>query len=237
VIYNADAFEVLPTLEDNSVDAVITDPPYGTTRNKWDVAFDLSKFWKDLERVNKGVVVAFTAQPFTTSLIASNQSNFRYDLVWSKNKSTGHLNSKKMPLRAHESIVVFYQGTYNPQMTDGHSKMNAVGVGGVIKGSTYGKSSKTGNPGGATTRHPKSVLSFPVVNNDDPTKIHPTQKPLALVEWLIRTYTNEGDVVLDPFMGSGTTGVAAQNLNRNFIGIEKDKVYYEHAKSRMMVNV
>ena len=161
----------------------------------------------------------------------SNPNDFRYELVWKKKQGTNPLNARVMPLKAHENILVFGKGTYNPQMTQGTPykafESNDASIGEVM-GSK--KSKHRDNPTGE--RFPISVVEF----GRDRGK-HPTQKPLALMDWLISTYTNEGDVVLDPFMGSGTTGVAAQNLNRNFVGIEKDKSYYEHAKSRMMANV
>ena len=174
------------------------------------------------------------AQPFTSLLICSNPKWFKYELIWHKNKSTGFLNAKKQPLRNHESIVVFYnkQPTYNPQKTTGHKPVNSY-TKHTSDGSNYGATKLGITGGGSTERYPVSVLNFSVVNNDSEEKYHPTQKPIDMCEYLIKTYSNVGDTILDNSMGSGTTGVAAKRLNRKFIGIEKDDNYYKIASDRI----
>jgi site-specific DNA-methyltransferase (adenine-specific) len=164
----------------------------------------------------------------------SNLENFKYDLIWSKNKSTGFLNAKKMPLRKHESILIFYKNPpiYNPQKTSGHFPVHAY-TKNTDDGTNYGKSKVGIKGGGATDRYPTSIINVPVVNNDSEDKFHPTQKPIELFEWLIKTYTNEGMIVLDNCVGSGTTCLASKRTNRIFIGIEKNPEYCEIAKKRL----
>ena len=159
---------------------------------------------------------------------------FRYDLIWEKNKTTGFLNAKKMPLRKHESILVFYKKNpvYNPQKTTGHKPVNTF-TKHTSDGTNYGKTKLGIKGGGQTDRHPTSIVRIPVVNNDSHDKVHPTQKPIALFEYLINTYTNENMVILDNCIGSGTTAVACQKLNRIFIGIEIDSAYFELANRRI----
>ena len=178
-----------------------------------------------------------TAQPpFDKVLACSNLKEFRYEWIWEKNKATGHLNAKRMPMKAHENILVFYRKlpVYHPQKTTGHKPFNAVkpkkNIPAPKEKRNYNHVSETfGNDGTTTDRYPRDVLKFPVMNNDNPLKFHPTQKPLGLIEYMIRTYTNEGEVVLDNCMGSGSTGVACQNTGRRFIGIEREEKYYEKA--------
>ena len=234
-LYNDDMFDVFPNLEDASVHAIITDFPYGTLnkkRNEWDRVIDYSLFWEQARRilVPNGVVITTAQQPFTTHIISTNYSGFKYNLVWEKSKATGYLNAKKQPMRAHEDIVVFYdkQCTYNPQMTwgDPYDKGKA-----VRDTQHYGEQTKATHVKSEGERYPRSVQYFKTAESEG--KLHPTQKPLALMEWLVKTYTNEGDVVLDPCMGSGTTGVATLKLNRNFIGIEMDENYFHVAKERL----
>jgi site-specific DNA-methyltransferase (adenine-specific) len=228
-----DCLEELPKLQSQSIDMVMTDPPYGTTACKWDSIIPLKPMWEQLKRVIKpnGAIVMTASQPFTTTLIASNMKMFRYSLVWEKNRPTGFLNAKRMPLRSHEDISVFYKAlpTYNPQMTIGlpsHSRGNVT----KAKNNCYGEFDVThqGNSIG-NEKYPRSVLQFDRVHPP----IHPTQKPVALMEYLIKTYTNEGETVLDFAMGSGTTGVACSNLGRKFIGIEKDEKYFKIAENRI----
>ncbi len=224
----------LPDLEPSSIDAIITDFPYGTLnkRNEWDKVIDYEQFWKEAFRIGKNTTPTITTaqMPFTAYLISTNYRTFKYTMVWEKSKATGYLNAKKQPMRAHEDIVVFYdkQCTYNPQMTQGtpYNKGRA-----VRDTMAYGKQEKAvlvKNDSGL--RYPRSVQYFVTAETEG--KLHPTQKPLALYEWLIKTYTNENDMILDPCMGSGTTGIAALKLNRRFIGIEKDKKYFDIAKKR-----
>ena len=241
-LYNADCIEAMSMLDDDSVDLVFCDLPYGTTQNSWDSVIPFDDLWSAYDRIVKqnGAILLMAQPPFDKVLGASNLKDFRYEWIWEKNKATGHLNAKKMPMKAHEMILVFYKKlpTYNPQMTEGHNPMNAVLPRDnmpkpQVKRNYNHVEKRTGNSGGSTTRYPRDVVSFPVVNNDDPLKFHPTQKPVELIEYFIKTYSNEGDVVLDNAMGSGSTGVAAQNLNREFIGIEKDKDYFDLASHRL----
>lgn len=238
-LYNGDCLKIMSEcIEDYSVDMVFCDLPYGTTRNKWDSIIPLDLLWSEYFRIVKpnGAIVLTASNPFDKYLAMSNIDNFRYDWIWHKNKATGHLNASKIPLKAHEYVLVFYRKlpTYNPQLTSGHKPMNAVRPKKDIpepdKLRNYGHVGSTKNyPGGETVRYPRTVLDIPVINNDDPKKFHPTQKPVELSEYFIKTYTNEGDVVLDNCMGSGSTGIACINLNRDFIGIELEKEYFDMA--------
>ncbi len=238
-LYNGDCLQVMKDISDKSVDLVLTDPPYGTTACKWDSAIPLEPMWKELKRVIKpnGAIVLMASQPFTSLLICSNLQDYKYNWIWSKNKSTGFLNAKKQPLRAIEDICVFYekQPTYNPQKTTGHKPVNSF-TKNTSDGDTMGKTKLGISGGGQTDRYPKNIIEIPVMNNDGShgEKVHPTQKPVDLMEYLIKTYSNEGDVVLDFTMGSGTTGVACANLGRSFIGIEKDENYFKIARSRIL---
>jgi len=235
-----DCLEVMKTIKDNSIDAIITDPPYGTTACKWDSVIDFDLMWEQLNRIIKpnGAIVLFGSEPFSSALRMSNIKNYKYDWVWEKTQATGHLNAKKQPLRSNELISVFYkkQCTYNPQKTRGHKPMNT----GVRKLSVqnktevYGKATKELPFGGDTDRHPRTNLVFK--SDKQKSYLHPTQKPIALMQYLIKTYTNEGETVLDFTMGSGSTMVAAQNLNRNGIGIEQDENYFKIAKQRIKEN-
>lgn len=228
-LYCGDCLEIMPTFAAGSVDMVLCDLPYGTTQCKWDSVVPLPLLWKEYERLCKGAIVLTAAQPFTSYLVTSRPTWFRYQWVWEKNKATGHLNAKKQPLRAHEDIVVFYrtQGLYNPQMGTGKPYSNSHKPG--DSGDCYG-AVKFSAVTDCTSRYPRTVIQFPV---DIKAEFHPTQKPVALMEYLIKTYTNAGDTVLDNCMGSGTTGVACVNTGRNFIGIEKDEKYFVLAMERI----
>lgn len=234
-LYNGNCLIESDKIKDNSVDLILTDLPYGVLnkRTEWDVIIPFDKMWKMVDRILKpnGVFITTSKQPFTSQLIMSNIQDFRYTLVWEKSKSTGYLNSKKMPLVAHEDIVVFYKKlpTYNPQMVNGtpYDKGKA-----VRDTESYGKQTKeihVKNENGL--RFPRSVQYFVTAESEG--GFHPTQKPVKLFEWLIKTYSNEGDVVCDITMGSGTTGVSAINTNRNFIGIEMSPEYFEISKNRI----
>ena len=229
----------MKTIPDGSVDMVLTDPPYGTTACKWDSVIPFEPMWKQLKRITKsnGAIVLTASQPFTSALVMSNPKMFKYDWVWKKNKSTGFLNANKMPLRNKEDILVFYSRppTYKPQKTTGHKPVNSY-TKHTSDGDTVGVTRIGWAGGGSTERFPVCVQEFSVVNQDGSSaegKFHTTQKPVTLMEYLIKTYTNEGDTVLDFTMGSGTTGVAAKNLGRNFIGIELDPTYFQIAKERI----
>jgi len=224
-----DCFEILPTLDEDSIDMVLVDLPYGQTNCKWDSLIDLDKMWKELKRICKPTtaMVFFCTTKFGVSLINSNPKKFRYDLVWEKSTSVGFLNANKMPLRTHEMMYVFYDKlpTYNPQKTQGKPyKTN-----GNKSSTLFGEkpSTATDNPTG--DRHPTSVVRESNGNK----KHHPTQKPVELCEWLIKSYSNEGDTILDFTMGSGTTGVACKNLNRKFIGIEMNDDYFKICEERL----
>jgi len=234
-LFNDDMFNVLGKLESQSIDLLLTDFPYGTLnkRNEWDTIIDYPVYWNHMDRICKPTcaIISTAAQPFTSVLISSNYRDFKYTMVWEKSKATGYLNSKKQPLRAHEDVVVFYkkQPTYNPQMRQGdpYDKGKA-----VRDTESYGIQTKEIHVKNDTgLRYPRSVLYFKTAESEG--KYHPTQKPIALYEYLIRTYSNEGDTVLDPCMGSGTTGVACMNNNRNFIGIERDDQYFKIAEDRI----
>lgn len=227
-LHCGDAIEKMASLPDKSVSAIITDPPYGITAAKWDSLVDWSSFWTHAERICTGSVVVFTSQPFTIPLIASNIGNFRYWWVWKKNFSTNFHHAKRMPLRNTEEICVFYKGTYNPQKTLGHKPtQSAIGS---SNGALYHGESRRNYTGGNTDRYPTTVLEFNAV--DPKQRLHPSQKPVKLMEYLVRTYTDVGQVVLDPFMGSASTGIACANMKRGFFGVERDFEYFELARNR-----
>jgi DNA modification methylase len=229
-----DCLEVMKTIEDKSIDAIICDLPYGTTRNKWDSIIPLDLLWEQYNRIIKerGAIVLFAQTPFDKVLGASNLKMLKYEWILEKDRASGHLNAKKMPMKAHENILVFYKKLpiYNPQKTTGHKPSNVSGK--RLKETTnYGKFENL-IKGGQTDRYPRSVYKCNVVNSQHGI-VHPTQKPLSLVEMLVSTYTNEGDTILDNTMGSGTTMLACKNLNRNGIGIEKDPQHYAVAVARV----
>lgn len=230
-LLNGDCLEILPTLEDNSVDLLLVDLPYGTTACKWDSIIPLDKLWEQYNRVCKeNAAMVFTAaQPFTTILAASNIKNFKYEWIWEKPQGTNPMNAKIMPLKSHENILVFYRKkpTYNPQMWQSTPYQGFSSNTSKI-GEVYGsaQSKHRDNPEG--TRYPKTVLKFKQEKG-----LHPTQKPVALMEYLINTYSNRYDVVLDNCMGSGTTGIACLNTDRQFIGIESDSAFFEIATQRI----
>lgn len=228
-----DCLERMKEIPDGSVDVIICDPPYGTTACKWDSVIDLPLMWEQLKRIIKpnGAIVLTAAQPFTSVLGSSNIRMLKYSWVWVKSRATGHLNAKKMPMNNVEDVLVFYSKppTYNPQMTEGTPYRILC----KTKGSElYGKQEETlfENNG---TRHPLRTIELKSRSNSFDKPVHPTQKPVALMEYLIKTYTNEGETVLDFTMGSGTTGVACMNTNRKFIGIEMEDKYFEISKSRI----
>lgn len=225
--------ELMPWIADSSVDMVLCDLPYGTTQNKWDSLIDLTWLWPQYWRVCKpGAVIVLTAQtPFDKVLGCSQIEHLKYEWIWEKTAATGFLNAKKAPLKAHENVLVFCkrQPTYNPQMTDGHV-IKRVNVTHTKDSPNYGKQ-MTREPYESSERYPRSVQKF--AKDNRLLKQHPTQKPVALMEYLIRTYTKPGDTVLDNTMGSGTTGVAAVNTGRNFIGIERDPEYFRIAEQRI----
>ena len=226
---HGDCLELMKDIEDKSIDMILCDLPYGNTRNKWDSIIPLESLWEQYNRVIKdnGAIVLFSQQPFTSILVTSNRKYYRHEWIWEKEQGTGFLNAKKMPLKNHENILVFYKKapTYNPQMRLGFKPYKTKKG---HHGSNYGqdKGALTESSG---ERYPLTVVKF----SRDKDKLHPTQKPVELLEYLIKTYTNEGEVVLDNTMGSGSTGVACVNTNRNFIGIELNEEYFNIAKERI----
>lgn len=235
-LYPGNCLSVLAVLPEHSIDMVLADPPYGITKGKWDTPLHLDSLWKHLKRVVRpdGAIVLTSSQPFTTTLISSNTKMFRYCWVWEKTMATGHLNAKKMPMRAHEDVCVFYRKlpTYNPIKTTGHPRKVSTAHHRRNSKFTELYGNRSGKPSyDSTERYPRSVVK--IATDHQKTTIHPTQKPVALMEYFIRTYTNPGDTVLDFAMGSGTTGVAALALDRHFVGIEIDLEYFEAAKRRI----
>ena len=231
-IANAECLEHMADLPDGKFDMVLADLPYGTTNCKWDTVIDLGALWKEYSRLSSGPVVLFAQTPFDKVLGASNLKELRYEWIWEKTSATGHLNAKKMPMKAHENILVFYKNrpTYNPQKTCNHIRKAATkkGDGSEI----YGTQRMDGLRYDSTERYPRSVITFK--SDKQLSNLHPTQKPVDLCRYMIRTYTNPGDVVLDNTMGSGTTGVAAIAEGRGFYGIEIDPDYFSIAEDRIL---
>lgn len=227
-LINDDCLHAMKFIPDESVSMILTDPPFGTTACKWDSIIPLEPMWEQLNRIIKpnGAIILTAAQPFTSVLVTSNLKMFKYEWIWQKEAGTGLLNAKKQPLRDNESVLAFYkkQCTYNPQFT--YSTPYTCKKGGETD--CYGNSGQVVTVSDGR-RYPKTIQKF----NRDKHKVHPTQKPVALMEYMIKTYTNEGETVLDFTMGSGTTGLAAKNLNRDFIGIELDDKYFDIAKTRI----
>ena len=237
MLHLGDCLDVMQGIPDGSVDMVCTDPPFGTTACKWDSVIPFEPMWAQIKRIVKpsGAIVLMASQPFTSALVMSNVAMFRYQWIWEKNKATGHLNAKKRPLVSHEDVVVFSKATTNyfpqglveketPSISKGDRGRKGVGS----SGDCYGAATKD-----AVQTHgnyPRSVIKFTV---DMKAEFHPTQKPVALMEYLIRTYTNPGETVLDFTCGSGTTGVAAANTARRFIGIERDPDYFQIASAHI----
>lgn len=225
VLILADCLDAMRALPDASVDMVLCDLPYGTTRNKWDSVIPFDRLWSEYRRVCQGPIVLTASQPFTSLLVVSALDLFKYAWVWEKSAATGHLNAKRMPMKLHEDVLVFAVGdqVYNPQGLVPHNKVTRRGS----NGGNFGASGKANFQ--EWTNYPRSIVHFP----HEGKAVHPTQKPVALMEYLIRTYTNEGDTVLDNTMGSGTTGVACENTGRRFIGIERDPTYFDVAVGRI----
>lgn len=237
-IYNEDCLETFKQIKDNSIDCIICDLPYAVTTISWDSLIPFDKLWEQYNRIIKknGNIVLFSSGLFTINLINSNIKNFKYKLIWKKNVPTGMAKAKYRPMRYYEEICIFNEGTgtYNPIMKERIGKLKQCYnydhyCGDSNHLSLMKKQSKRYDPNWV---QPSDVLEFNVVPNRNG-KLHPTQKPIELLEWLIKTYSNEGDLVLDNCMGSGTTGVACKNLNRNFIGIELDTNYFNIAKNRI----
>lgn len=227
-----DTIEKMSMLEDKSIDFILCDLPYGITAPKWDEVINSEDLWNQYNRIIKdvGTIALFSSQPFTTQLISSNIKDFRYCWYWNKNQGTNFFHAKRMPIRKVEEICIFKRGKYNPQITDGHEPTNSAK--GCSNGKAYHGTNKRDYEGGKTTRYPNNILEFKCVNNYERT--HSSEKPVDLLEYLIKTYTDEGDVVLDNTMGSGSTGVACVRTKRNFIGIENDENYFKVAQKRII---
>lgn len=241
-LVKGDCLEVMSKIEDKSVDMILADLPYGTTKAKWDSLIDLDELWKHYKRIikDRGIILLFAQTPFDKVLGCSNLKWLKYEWIWEKTQATGFYNCNIAPLKAHENILVFYKKTpkYFPQKTTGHNPINSYTKKADVQNKTeiYGKVTKDISGGGETDRFPRSVQVFASdkqKNKLDGT-LHSTQKPLALCEYLIKTYTQEGDLVLDNVCGSGTTGLAAKNLNRDFILIEKEDEFIEISKKRIL---
>ena len=232
-LIQGDCLEVMKNIPSASVDMILCDLPYGTTRNKWDTCLNLGKLWEQYKRIIKdnGAIVLFSQMPFTAALVMSNPKMFRYEWIAEKSLATGFLNAKRMPMKAHENILVFYKKlpTYNAQMTKGKPySITRRDIGGQYLHNF--ESIETKNEG---TRCPRDVLRDLWQPYCGGKMYHPTQKPVPLLEYLIKTYTNEGDTVLDNCMGSGSTGVACVNTKRDFIGVELDENYFDIARRRI----
>lgn len=234
-LLHGDCLELMKSIPDKSVDLVLADPPYGTTACKWDTVIPFEPMWKELKRIRKdnAAIVLFGSEPFSSHLRMSNIKEFKYDWIWDKVNPSGFQLAKHVPLKQHEFVSVFYSlsGKYIAQKTEKEKSRFS---------KHYGKSSESNplkhvsdNVHEIKFSYPKSIIKFS--NADRTNRLHPTQKPVALLEYLIKTYTLEGETVLDFTMGSGSTGVAAKNLNRKFIGIEQDEKYFEIAKERINV--
>lgn len=244
-LYLGDCIQIMKIIPNNSIDMVLCDLPYGTTHCHWDTVIPFIPLWEQYTRVVKpnGAIVLFSAQPFTTDLISSNRKMFRYEIIWGKTQVAGFLNAKKMPLRAHENICVFYKHlpTYNPQKHNvlrkdlGRVRVND-STNAAAQYNDFWREDYTYTEDG--TRYPTDVVKFSNWNgalfgNTENATVHPTQKPVDSCRYLIETYTNKGDTVMDNCMGSGTTGVACVKTERNFIGIEKDESIFNIATKRI----
>ncbi len=236
-LLKGDCLELMKDIPDKSIDAIIADLPYGTTACKWDTIIPFEPLWAQYKRIIKdnGAIVLFGSQPFTSALVMSNPKWFKCEWIWKKHKGTNFNTVKRHPMKVHESICLFSNGkfTYNPQMTEGNpykqrGEHNVNKKGGMFENKKVGYAKDFDS----SKRYPISIQEFSN-HNQKANSFHPTQKPVALLEYLIKTYTNEGETVLDNTMGSGTTGVACVNTNRGFIGMELDDKYFEIAKERI----
>ena len=235
-LMKGDCLEMMKSIPNGSVDLILTDPPYGTTQNKWDSVINLEGMWKEVWRVLKpnGACVLFSAQPYTSVLVTSQIKYYKYEWVWVKNLKTGNLNARRMPMGGHETLQVFYKKppTYNPQKRKRTTEVKS-GNKFNSKTSNYGTQREEYLDRQSDEINPDTVLlQFKCVHNSSG-KVHPTQKPVDLLEYLIKTYTQENETVLDFTFGSGSTGVACVNTNRNFLGVELDENYFNIAEKRI----
>jgi len=234
-LWNGDCLELMKNISNGVVDMVFADLPYGKTHSDWDKIIPIKKLWEEYKRIlsPNGLVCLTATEPFSSLLIVSNLEMFKYDIIWNKKHRKGHLNAKKQPLRLHEQVLVFYKNppVYNPIMRTGKYRLK--GGNNAMKGDgVYGKSNSHGEYN--DQYYPTSILEISNAKQTD--RFHPNQKPEELMDWFIRTYTNIGQTVLDNTMGSGSTGVVAKKLGRNFIGIEKDKKYFDICVKRIEIN-
>lgn len=228
-LYKGDCLELMKNIPDGSVDLVLTDPPYGTTACKWDSVIPFVPMWEQLNRIIKsnGAICLFGSEPFSSALRMSNIKNFKYDWIWNKKLAGNGILAKRQPLKIHEIVSVFNSGIYIPQMTKGrYRKKMGLKESEITGGNSFAKQTEN------DLYYPKTILEYGI-GNMRKGRFHPTQKPVDLLEYLIKTYTNDGETVLDFTMGSGSTGVACINTNRNFIGIELDKGYFDIAEKRI----
>lgn len=232
-VHQMECLEGMKLIPDTSIDMILCDPPYGTTRNKWDTTIDLQEMWNQYKRIIKdnGAIVLFASQPFTSVLVNSNLQMFKYDLTWDKKQVTGFLNSKRMPLRRHEDILVFYKKPpiYNPQFTNG----KPYEIKRTHSTSSYLDNQVPNETKNEGKRYPTSIIEIPQIREK---KGHPTQKPVKLFEWLIKTYTTEEQIVLDNCIGSGTTAIACELNKRSWVGFEVDEGYVDMANKRIEMN-
>lgn len=232
-IFHGDCIELMKDIPDRSIDMILCDLPYGSTQCKWDVQISFMLLWHQYKRVIKqtGAILLFGTEPFSSYLRLSNIEMYKYDWVWDKIKGTGFLNAKKQPMRNYELVSVFYkkQCTYNPQKTVGHQRIKTY-RGKHLQTDVYGEM-KNDYHYDSAERYPRNIIQF--LTDTQNKSLHPTQKPVSLCEYLIKTYTNEGDVVLDNCAGSGTTGVACENTKREYILMEKEKKYYDTIIERL----
>ncbi|MDN7060900.1 site-specific DNA-methyltransferase [Lactiplantibacillus plantarum] len=231
-LQQGDCLELMKGIPDGSIDMILCDLPYGTTANKWDIVIPFDKLWEQYRRIikNNGAIALFGQEPFSSRLRLSNDKMYRYDFVWEKSRATGFYNANKMPLRCKENITIFYKHlpTYNPQKTKGSPYYHKATKN--RSGSVYSSNSKSTDTKSNGDRYPRDVIKF---NNVIRNLSHPTQKPVALLEYLIKTYTNENETVLDNCMGSGSTGVVCVRTGRNFIGMELEEKYFKIAEERI----
>lgn len=233
LLLQGDCLELMKDIPSGSVDMILCDLPYGTTQNKWDIIIPFPELWEQYRRIAKenAAIVLFSQMPFTAKLIMSNLKDFRYEWMWEKSQGTGHLNANRMPMKIHENILVFYRKLpiYNPQKIIGKKPYKSFSI---KKSKNYGNYNPIESISDGT-RYPIDIVKFANVNCTAEKPVHPTQKPVELCEYFIKTYSNEGETILDNCMGSGTTGVACVNTCRKFIGMELNEQYFKIAKERI----
>ncbi len=230
-VHHGDCLEVMKQISNNSIDMVLCDLPFGITAPKWDEQINMSELWKQYNRILKkdGTIALFSSQPFTTKLISSNEKDFRYCWYWIKNQGTNFFHAKRMPIRKLEEICIFKKGKYYPQITDGHIPTNSAK--GLSNGKAYHGTNKRDDEGGKTTRFPTNILEFKCVDNYS--RLHSSEKPVDLLKYLINTYTDENDLVLDNCAGSSSTAIACIETNRNWIMIEKEEAFVNISNDRI----